>query len=152
MSRSLDVASLVSVALVVLPTVASACAVSRQLPPAIMAAEAEREGRAWATAPLVYVAQITGVASNYESYELTPRRVLKGEARAPVLNVPSAPSRGMCIIYHGLNVSDGAAIGDEFIVYALSEPARANDLYIVSARMLGDPSTRAALTATRRRN
>lgn len=131
------------------PVMASACAVTNPLPAAILARDAEREGQAWAVAPLVFVAEITGVAADYETFELTPRRVLKGGSSAPVLSVPAMPARGMCIRYHGLNALDGATFGDEFIIYILSEPASASDLHVVSVHMVGDPATRAALARTR---
>ncbi len=149
MRRSNAVAVCLSlVTLLAVPTIASACAVSHPLPAAVLARDAEREGRAWADASLVYVAEVTGTGDRYETFELTPRRILKGGPAAPTLNVQANPSRGMCIIYHGLNVSDGAYLGDEFIIYALSEPASAGHLYVVSARMVGDPVTRAALAAS----
>ena len=131
------------------PVTASACQVTNPPSAEELALDAEREGRAWAVAPLVYVAEITGVGAGYETFELTPRRVLKGGSSAPVLSVPALPERGVCIQYHGLSVSDGATLGDEFIVYVLSEPASASDLHVVSVRMVGDPTTRAALARTR---
>lgn len=148
MLRYVITACLLSAAVLSAPVTASACAVTNPLPAEILARDAEREGQAWAAAPLVYVAEITGVGAGYEAFELTPRRVLKGGSSAPVLSVQALPQRGMCVQYHGLSVSDGAAIGDEFIVYVLSEPASASDLHVVSVRMVGDPKTRAALART----
>lgn len=133
------------------PFAATACVVSSPLPPAILAQDVEREGRAWAEAPLVYLAEITGNSQDYAAFELTPRRILKGDVQAPVLNVPALPSRGICLRYHGLSVADGAYIGDEFVVYALSLPVSPDDLLVVSARMIGDPSTRAAMRSRRSR-
>lgn len=150
MYRSAIAACLLATAGLSAPLTASACAVTNPLPAAVLARDAEREGQAWAVAPLVFVAEITGVATNYETFELTPRRVLKGESSAPILSVQAMPARGMCIRYHGLNGLDGATLGDEFIIYLLSEPASASDLHVVSVRMVGDPATRAALARTRR--
>lgn len=131
------------------PLAATACVVSSPLPAAVLAQDAEREGRAWAEAPLVYLAEITGKSQDYATFELTQRRILKGDAQVPVLDVPALPSRGMCLRYHGLNVADGASIGDQFVVYALSLPASPDDLLVVSARMVADPSTRAAMRSRR---
>lgn len=149
MLRSAIAASLLSAAMLSAPVAASACAVTNRLSAEEQARDAEREGRAWAAAPLVYVAEITGVGAGYETFELTPRRVLKGGSSAPVLSVQAMPQRGVCIQYHGLSVSDGATMGDAFIVYVLSEPARTSDLHVVSVRMVGDPATQAALARTR---
>ena len=150
MLRSAIAACMLSGAMLTAPVTASACTVTNRLSAEELARDAEREGRAWAIAPLVYVAEITGVGAGYETFELTPRRVLKGGSSAPVLSVQAVPERGMCIHYHGLSVSDGASLGDEFIVYVLSQPASASDLHVVSVRMVGDPATRAALARTRR--
>ncbi len=149
MLRSAITACLLSAVMLSAPVAASACAVTNRLPAEVLARDAEREGRAWAAARLVYVAEITGVGAGYETFELTPRRVLKGGSSAPVLSVQAVPQRGMCIQYHGLSVSDGASLGDAFIVYVLSEPVSASDLHVVSVRMVGDPTTRAALARTR---
>lgn len=52
----------------------------------------------------------------------------------------------MCRIYHGLNVMDGAWIGDEFVVYLWDKlPTTDSRMLIVSTRMLVDPATRRAL-------
>lgn len=130
-------------------TTASACQVSYPLPPAVLQQDAEREGRAWAEAPIVYLAEVTGVGSNFATYELTPRHMLKGNGQVSVLDVPSVPSRGICLQYHGLNVADGADLGDQFVVYARTDPVSPDALLVVSARMVGDPSTRAALRSRR---
>lgn len=149
MLRSTIAACLLSAAMLSAPVAASACAVTNLLSAEVLALDAEREAQAWASAPLVYVAQITGVGADYETFELTPRRVLKGGSSAAVLSVQAMPQRGMCIRYHGLSVSDGATMGDAFVVYVLSQPASASDLHVVSVRMVGDPTTRAALARTR---
>lgn len=151
MHRHLAIVGLTLAIGFVASTTASACQVSHPLPPAIRAQDAEREGRAWADSPLVYLAEVTGVGANFATYELTPKRLLKGNAQAPVLDVPSVPSRGICLQYHGLNVADGANLGDQFVVYARTDPVSPDALLVVSARMVGDPSTRAALRSRRGR-
>lgn len=133
------------------PVVASACAVRYPLAPEIRAQDAEREGRAWAESSVVYLAEVTGVGPDYATFELTPKRRLKGDAQAPVMDVPAVPPRGTCLDYHGLNVADGAYLGDQFVVYAQTDPVSPDALLVVSARMVGDPSTRAALRLRRGR-
>lgn len=150
MARSVAIAGLVLAAVLSAPIAVSACVVS--LPPSAeeLGRDAEREGQAWTTASSVYEAEITAVGLNYEVFELTPRRILKGRGPVPVLDVPAVPVRGMCVRYHGLNGFHGAALGDTFIVYALSDPPDISHLHVVSARMLGDPTTRSASARARR--
>lgn len=128
------------------PAVAEACTVSRPLPSAELEQRAEAEGAAWRGAPLVYVARITATGRQYESFTLTPVRILKGSSMPGALTVPPEPSVRMCLIYHGLSVEYGASMGDEFVVYSWdTEPRPDSRLLIVSTRMLRDPATRAAL-------
>lgn len=127
------------------PAIAQACAVSYPLSAEVMAARAIEEGAAWRDAPLVYLARVTGT-DQYETWRLEPIRVLKGGRAPAVLDAPSQPSPGMCRIYHGLNVMDGAWIGDEFVVYLWDKlPTTDSRMLIVSTRMLVDPATRRAL-------
>ena len=44
-------------------------------------------------------------------------RTLRGEGAPATIELRSLPSPGICLIYHGLNVEDGAYIGDEFVIY-----------------------------------
>lgn len=131
---------------------ASACSHSDPLPAEVLAADAGIEGQAWAEAPLVYLARVTRMGPRNEYFELTPALILKGEAAPPVVNRPPDPSRGQCLIYHGLNMEDGASAGDEFVVYSFAPtPTAESRMLIVSSRQLGDPTTRRALEAARRR-
>lgn len=131
---------------------ASACAHSDPLPAEVLAADAEIEGQAWRDAPLVYLARVTRMGPRNEYFELTPALILKGEARPPVVNRPPDPSRGQCLIYHGLNMEDGASAGDEFVVYSFAAaPTAESRMLIVSPRQLGDRTTRRALERARRR-
>jgi hypothetical protein len=127
---------------------AAACMVSHPLPPEALARDAAAEGEAWADAPLVYVARVTEMGPRNDYFVLTPVTVLKGDANPGVVNRPPDPSRGMCLVYHGLNLEDGGAPGDEFVVYAFEVPPSADSrMRIVSTRMLGDPATRRAMEA-----
>lgn len=134
------------------PSAAWACAVSHPLPDAVLAADAAEEGRAWAEAPLVYLARVTRTGPRYEYFELTPTLILKGDSAPAAVNRPPEPSRGECLFYHGLNVADGASNGDEFVVYSFAAtPTAESRMLIVSSRQLGDRATRRALEAARRR-
>lgn len=127
-------------------TTGQACAVSHPLSPEVLEARAQAEGEAWREAPLVYLARISAMEPNYESYTLEPVRVLKGSSAPGAITVLPEPSPGMCLIYHGLSVQNGAWLGDAFVVYSWDEQTTGDSrLLIVSLRMLGDPATRAAL-------
>lgn len=149
--RRLAVATFLSLAAALAaPAVSSACAVTNPLPADVLAADADMEGRAWTHASLVFVGEITGTGNSYDSFELTPRLILKGGPEAPVIQANPSPPRGLCLKYHGLSVEDGAVMGDEFVVYVLTEPVSEGGLYVVSTRMVGDPATRVALQDERR--
>jgi len=143
--RPILAGGLVAAISLISPVIAQACTVSLPLSAEELAARAMDEGAAWREAPLVYLARVTGT-DQYETWRLEPVRVLKGGRAPAVLDAPSQPSPGMCRIYHGLNVMDGAWIGDEFVVYLWDEaPTTDSRMLIVSTRMLGDPATRRAL-------